>query len=71
MGNETRIRVNLIEQLVKHDKSISEIEGETGVARGTLYRFLRNQSGGISFKTLEALCECFGCTVSDLIVMEE
>jgi putative transcriptional regulator len=44
---------------------------ETGLAATTLNRLYRNDFDRIDVRTVETLCNFFGCNVGDLLVMRE
>jgi putative transcriptional regulator len=46
---------------------IADVARATGIHRLTIANLYHEKHEGISFKTLERLCEYFGCGVGDLL----
>jgi putative transcriptional regulator len=47
------------------------LAGETGLAATTLNRLYNNDFDRVDVKTVENLCNYFGCEVGELLVMRE
>jgi putative transcriptional regulator len=65
------IKVKLKELLAKQDKSIYQLQQETGITYPTLHKITNGKVEAISFKVLEKLCKNLGCTPNDLLVVED
>lgn len=55
------------EKLVK----ISQISKDTGISRTTLTNLYYKRSGSISGRVLNSLCQYFGCTVGELLELND
>jgi len=51
----------------KHNISLSEVAQETGVSRPTLVAWANNTVTRFDLPVIEALCQYFGVTLSDLL----
>ena len=68
------IRIMLYELAhIAHGKPVrlTDISRATGLSRTTLTKLNQEDSKGISFETLDALCEYFGCQPGDLLRYQE
>lgn len=61
---KNRLRVLLAEK----KKKMSDLEKETGLSRSAIRGLYYETSKGVSFKTLDALCEYLNCDVGDILV---
>lgn len=48
-----------------------EVAEQTGIAKATIDRIARNETTRFDEHVILALCEYFGCTVGELLVIEE
>lgn len=68
------IRIMLYELAhIAFDKPVrlTDISRATGLSRTTLTALNQEDSKGISFETLDTLCEYFGCQPGDLLRYQE
>lgn len=61
------IEVKLNEILEKHERSLNWVSKKTNIAYSTLNRLIHNNTTGIKFETLDALCTLFDCNTEDII----
>ena len=59
------IRVN--ELLEEQGRSFYWLAKETGVSHTTLWRLKKGKAQGITFDTLEQICQTLGCQPGDLL----
>lgn len=52
-------------------KNITDAAKETGLSRATLTALYNETSTGITYGTLNSLCQYFGCDVGDLLRYKE
>lgn len=64
------ISIKLSDIMGKRKLKISQIEKDTGISRPTLTALYYEKSKGITFETLNRLCEYFKIDVSDIIKFE-
>jgi putative transcriptional regulator len=65
------IKVKLKELLAEQNKSIYQLQQETGITYPTLHKITNGKVEAISFKVLEKLCENLNCTPNDLLNIEK
>ncbi|MEJ7862160.1 MAG: helix-turn-helix transcriptional regulator [Pyrinomonadaceae bacterium] len=65
------IKVKLKELLAKQNKSIYQLQQETGITYPTLHKITNGKVEAISFKVLEKLCDNLQCTPNDLLSIEK
>lgn len=65
------IKVKLAELLKKENKSIYQLQQETGISYPTLHKINKGKIDSISLRVLEAICKNLKCTPSDLLAIEE
>jgi putative transcriptional regulator len=65
------IRVALAEFLKKRDLSQRELARRIGTHPNVVSRVVREQTGGISYELLNALCRELRCETGDLLVYED
>lgn len=53
--------------LAKHKMKISELSELTGISRSTLTNLYYDRCKGITFETLNRLCNALDCNVGDII----
>ena len=64
------ISIKLSDIMGKNKIKISQIEKDTGISRPTLTALYYEKSKGITFETLNRLCEYFKIDVSEIIKFE-
>ena len=64
------ISIKLSDIMGKRKLKISQIEKDTGISRPTLTALYYEKSKGITFETLNRLCEYFKVDVSEIIKFE-
>lgn len=64
------IKVKLAELLKKENKSIYQLQQETGISYPTLHKINKGNVESISLRVLEAICKNLKCTPNDLLVLE-
>lgn len=48
-------------------KNIQKVSEETGLSRNTISMLYNEKAKRIDFQTLDKLCECLNCEISDII----
>lgn len=62
------VKVKLSNLMGEHKiKTFTEIETVTKITRKTLAKLYNGESKGIDFSTIDALCDFFNCSLSDLL----
>lgn len=68
------IQFRLKELIARHDRitgvkpTYRQLALATGLSTNTITRIARNDVSMVGLKTLDKLCEFFGCDLSDLII---
>lgn len=65
------VKNNLNELLQKKDKSLYWLAKETGISYPTLHKINKNETEGIKFSILEAICNALECKLEELLVIEK
>lgn len=65
------IKVKLKELLEKEEKSIYQLQQETGISYPTLHKIANGKPESVSFKVLEKLCDNLQCKLEQLLVIEK
>lgn len=65
------IKVKLKDLLEKQNKSIYQLQQETGITYPTLHKITKGKVESMSFKVLEKLCKTLNCTPNDLLEIEK
>ena len=61
------IRVQIDELLRKQKRSFYWLAKETGVSHTTLWRLKKDKAQGITFNTLQKICEALKCQPGDVL----
>jgi len=61
------IRVHIDELLREQKRSFYWLAKETGVSHTTLWRLKKDKAQGITFNTLERICQTLKCQPSDVL----
>jgi putative transcriptional regulator len=61
------IRVQIDKLLRERERSFYWLAKETGVSHTTLWRLKKDKAQGITFNTLQKLCEALKCQPGDVI----
>lgn len=61
------VKNNLSELLEKNGKSLYWLAKETGISYPTLHKINKNETDGIKFNILEAICTALGCKLEELL----
>lgn len=65
------MQIKLREILNEKNKSIYQLNKETGIATSTLSRICNNKTSSIDFSILDKICEALDCEVSDILIPEK
>ena len=65
------MQIKLREVLDKKNKSIYQLNKETGIASSTLSRICNNKTSSIEFSILDKICEALDCDISDILLPEK
>jgi putative transcriptional regulator len=65
------MQIKLREVLDKKNKSIYQLNKETGIASSTLSRICNNKTSSIEFSILDKICEALDCDISDILIPEK
>jgi len=63
------IRVQIDQLLKEQKRSFYWLAKETGVSHTTLWRLKKDKAQGITFNTLERICETLKCQPGDVLKM--
>ena len=63
------IRVQIDQLLKEQKRSFYWLAKETGVSHTTLWRLKKDKAQGITFNTLERICETLKCQPGDVLRM--
>jgi putative transcriptional regulator len=61
------IKVQLDALLAKRQKSRYWLANETSLTQGAIAKLAKNQTTGIDFTTLNAICQALGCKPGDVL----
>lgn len=64
------IRVQIDELLREQSRSFYWLAKETGVSHTTLWRLKKDKAQGITFNTLEKICQTLGCQPGDVLSLD-
>ena len=65
------IKNNLSGLLEKKGKSLYWLAQQTGVSYPTLYKINKNETDGIKFYILEAICNTLECRIEELLELQQ
>lgn len=63
------IRIRIDELLKEHERTFYWLAKETGVSHTTLWRLKKDKAQGITFNTLERVCEALSCQPGDVLTL--
>jgi len=63
------IRIRIDELLKAHERTFYWLAKETGVSHTTLWRLKKDRAQGITFNTLERVCEALACQPGDVLTL--
>jgi putative transcriptional regulator len=61
------IRIQIDELLREQSRTFYWLSQETGVSHTTLWRLKKDKAQGITFNTLERICQTLGCQPGDVL----
>jgi putative transcriptional regulator len=61
------IRIRIDELLKEHQRTFYWLAKETGVSHTTLWRLKKDKAHGITFNTLEKVCQALKCQPGDVL----
>jgi putative transcriptional regulator len=61
------IRIRIDELLKEHQRTFYWLAKETGVSHTTLWRLKKDKAQGITFNTLEKVCQALKCQPGDVL----
>lgn len=61
------IRIRIDELLKEHERTFYWLAKETGVSHTTLWRLKKDKAQGITFNTLERVCQALKCQPGDVL----
>lgn len=61
------IRIRIDELLKEHERTFYWLAKETGVSHTTLWRLKKDKAQGITFNTLERVCQALNCQPGDVL----
>jgi putative transcriptional regulator len=61
------IRIQIDQLLKERKRSFYWLAKETGVSHTTLWRLKKDKAQGITFNTLQKICEALGCQPGDVL----
>jgi putative transcriptional regulator len=61
------IRIRIDELLKEHKRTFYWLAKETGVSHTTLWRLKKDKAQGITFNTLEKVCQALKCQPGDVL----
>lgn len=64
---ESMIRVKIDELLKQQTRSFYWLAKQTGVSHTTLWRLKKDKAQGITFNTLESICQALHCEPGDVL----
>jgi putative transcriptional regulator len=64
------IRIEIDRLLSEQERSFYWLAKETGVSHTTLWRLKKDKAQGITFKTLQKICEALGCQPGDVLKLD-
>lgn len=65
------IRIQIDELLKVQQKSFYWLAKETGVSHTTLWRLKKEKAQGLTFNTLEKICEALDCEPGDVLKLSQ
>ena len=65
------IKNNLSKLLESKGKSLYWLAQKTGISYPTLHKINKNETDGIKFNILEAICKALGCRIEDLLEIQD
>jgi len=69
VGRGAMIRVQIDQLLKEQQRSFYWLAKETGVSHTTLWRLKKDKAQGITFNTLERICQTLKCQPGDVLRM--
>ena len=66
----SKMRCQLSTLMGKERYSIQDVHIKTGLARSTVTQLYHDKAKRIDYETIEKLCELFGCSISELFVLD-
>jgi putative transcriptional regulator len=63
------IRIRIDELLKEHERTFYWLAKQTGVSHTTLWRLKKDKAQGITFNTLERICQALGCQPGDVLTL--
>ena len=63
------IRIRIDELLKEQERTFYWLAKETGVSHTTLWRLKKDKARGITFNTLERVCEALSCQPGDVLTV--
>ncbi len=64
-----KCRLNIL--LAERRMNVAELHRQTGVSKTMLYLMFNDEVSRIDLDALEKVCRCLGCTVGELLVLED
>ncbi len=61
------IEIRINELLAKKERSFYWLAKQTGISHTTLWRLKKGKAQGITFETLEVICEALECDAGDVL----
>jgi len=61
------IEIRINELLAEQERSFYWLAKQTGVSHTTLWRLKKGKAQGITFDTLEVICEALNCDAGDVL----
>jgi putative transcriptional regulator len=63
------IKIRIDHLLKEHERSFYWLAKETGVSHTTLWRLKKDKAQGITFNTLERICQALDCQPGDVLTL--
>lgn len=61
------IKIKLSRVMGDRRKNIQKVAEETGLSRNTVSMLYNEKAKRVDFETLDKLCTCLGCDITDII----